>query len=47
MGKDGDEYVSSYRLFLVAHSSSGLDSWVVLNSLVKEKTKMKIILKNH
>ena len=33
--KDGDEIVSSYRLLLVAHISSGFDSWVVLNSLVK------------
>ena len=41
--KDGDEIVSSYRLLLVAHSSSGFDSWVVLNSLVKEITDLKII----
>ena len=39
---DGDEIVSSYRLFLVAHNSSGSDSWVVLNSLVKEITELKI-----
>ena len=37
--KDGDEIVSSYRLLLVAHNSSGFDSWVVLNSLVKEITE--------
>ena len=41
--KDGDEIVSSYRLILVAHNSSGFDSWVVLNSLVKEITDLKII----
>ena len=41
--KDGDEIVSSYRLLLVAHNSSGFDSWVVLNSLVKEITDLKII----
>ena len=40
--KDGDEIVSSYRLLLVAHNSSGFDSWVVLNSLIKEKTDIKI-----
>ena len=27
--KDGDEIVSSYRLLMVAHNSSGFDSWVV------------------
>ena len=41
--KDGDEIVSSYRLLLLAHNSSGFDSWVVLNSLVKEITDLKII----
>ena len=41
--KDGDEIISSYRLLLVAHNSSGFDSWVVLNSLVKEITELKII----
>ena len=41
--KEGDEVVSSYRLLLVAHNSSGFDSWVVLNSLVKEITDLKII----
>ena len=41
--KDGDEIVSSYRLLLVAHNSSGFDSWVVLNSLVKEITELKIL----
>ena len=41
--KDGDEIVSSYRNLLVAHNSSGIDSWVVLNSLVKEITELKII----
>ena len=40
---DGDEIVSSYRLLLVAHNSSGFDSWIVLNSLVKEITELKII----
>ena len=39
--KDEDEIVSSYRHLLVAHNSSGFDSWVVLNSLVKEKTESK------
>ena len=41
--KDGDEIVSSYRLLLVAHNSSGFDSWVVLNSLIKNITDLKII----
>ena len=41
--KDGDEIISSYRLFLVAHNSSGFDSWVVLNSLIKDITELKII----
>ena len=41
--KDGDQIVSSYRLLLVAHNSSGFDSWVVLNSLIKEITGLKII----
>ena len=41
--KDGDEIVSSYRLLLVAYNSSGFDSWVVLNSLIKEITDLKII----
>ena len=41
--KDGDQIVSSYRLLMVPHISSGFDSRVVLNSLVKEITKIKII----
>ena len=41
--EDGDEIVSSYRLLLVAHNSSGFDSWVVLNSLIKDITDLKII----
>ena len=41
--KDGDEIVSSYRFSLVAHNSSGFDSWVVLKSLVRELTELKII----
>ena len=41
--KDGDEIISSYRLLFVAHNSPGFDSWVVLNSLVKEITELKII----
>ena len=41
--KDGDEIISSYRLSLVAHNSSGFDSWVVPSSLVKEITDLKII----
>ena len=43
MDKDGDEIVSSYRFLLVAHKSSGFDSWVVLNSLVKENNRNKTI----
>ena len=39
--KDGDEKVSSYRLLLVAHNSSGFDTWVELNSLVKEINRFK------
>ena len=41
--RDRDEIVSSYRHLLVAHNSAGFDSWVVLNSLVKEITEVKII----
>ena len=41
--KDGYEIVSSYRLLSVAHNISGFDSWVVLNSLVKRITELKII----
>ena len=41
--KDGDEIVSSYGLFLVAHNASGFDSWVVINSLAKETLDLKII----
>ena len=41
--KDGVEIVSSYLLSLFAHNSSGFDSWVVLYSLVKEITDIKII----
>ena len=41
--KDGDEIVSSYRLLLVARNSAGLDSWAVLNSLVKKITDIRII----
>ena len=41
--KDGDEIISSYRLLLVAHNSSGFDSWIVLNSLIKDITDLKII----
>ena len=41
--KNGDKIVSSYRLLLVAQNSGGFDSWVVLNSLVKEITDLRII----
>ena len=41
--KDGDEIVGSHTLLLVAHNSSAFGSWVVLNSLVKEITELKII----
>ena len=41
--RDGDEIISSYRLLLVAHNSSGFDSWIVLNSLITEITEVKII----
>ena len=41
--KDGDDIVSSYRVLMVAHTSSGFDSWVVLNSVVKERTELKIM----
>ena len=35
--------VSLHRHFLVAHLSGGFDSWVILNSLVKEITETKYI----
>ena len=41
--KDGDEIVSSYRHLLIAQNASAFDSWVVLNSLVKELTECKTI----
>ena len=41
--RDGDEKFSLYRFLLVAHNSSGFDSWIVLNSLVKEITELKIM----
>ena len=41
--KEGDDIVSSYRLLLIAHKSLGFDSWVVLNSLLKDITDLKII----
>ena len=41
--KDGNEIISSHKLLLVAHNSSGFDSWVVLNSLIKDITDLKII----
>ena len=41
--KDGEETVNSYKLLLVAHISSGFDSWVVLNSFVKEITELKFM----
>ena len=41
--KNGDEIVNSYRLLLVAHNSSGFDSWVVLNSSIREITELKFI----
>ena len=42
--KDGNEITSSYRLLLLAHNSSGFDSWIVLNSLIKDITDLKIII---
>ena len=41
--KDGKGIVSSYRLLLVAHNASGIDSWVLLNTLVKELTDLKMM----
>ena len=41
--KDGDEILSSYRLLVIAHDSSGFDTVVVLNSLVNEITELKNI----
>ena len=41
--KNGDEIVSWYRLLLHANNASGFDSWVVLNSFIKEITELKII----
>ena len=41
--KNGDEINSWYRLLLVALNSSGFDSWVILNSLVKEITESKFL----
>ena len=41
--EDREMIVSSYRFLLLAHKSSGFDSWVVLNSLVKELKDLKFI----
>ena len=41
--KDGDEIVSSYRNLILAHHSFGFDNWVVMNSLDKETSDMKVI----
>ena len=41
--KIGDEIVHSYRLLFVAHNAGGFDSWVVLNSLVKKTTELKLM----
>ena len=41
--KNGDEIVSSFRLLIIAHTDSGFDSGVVLNSLVKTITELKTI----
>ena len=43
IGKIGDDIVNSLRLLLVSHNSSDFDSWVVLNSLVKDITELKIV----
>ena len=40
--EEGDEFVTSYTIFLLAHNSYGLDSWFVLNSLVTEITELEI-----
>ena len=39
--RDANVIISSYRLLLVPHNASGFDSWVVLNSLVKDLTELK------
>ena len=41
--KDDDEVVSLHRNLILAHNCSGLDSWVVLNSLDKETTDLKFM----
>ena len=41
--KDGDEVVSSSRISILAHNSSGFDNWPVLNSLNKETTEVKFL----
>ena len=40
--KMGMRYLAG-RILLFAHNSSGFDSWVVLNSLVKDITELKIV----
>ena len=40
--RNGDQRVSSYRLLSVGNNASGLDSWVVINSLVKDLKEKKI-----
>ena len=40
--EDADDIVGSCRLLLVAHGASGFDGWVVLISLIKETTEIKI-----
>ena len=41
--KDGDEIVSSYRMSILDDNASVFDTWVVLNSLDKEITHLKMI----
>ena len=41
--RNGDDRITSYRLLILAHNASGFDIWVILNSLLREKTGLKII----
>ena len=41
--EDGAEVIGSYSLSYAEHYDSVYDIWVVLNSLVKEMTNLKII----
>ena len=43
--KSGDKVVNSYKVTLVAHNSSGFDSYIILNNLLIKKALSSKIVK--